>query len=157
MLEINIPGWCSLQLTQLVLDVNGTLALDGALLPGVADRIGALRAGLEIHLISANTYGRLDAVAADLGVRAVRLEPGRAEAEQKAAFVRALGADGVVAIGNGANDVAMLEAAALGIAVLGHEGLAPAALGAADVVAASIEAALELLMQPRRLIATLRR
>jgi P-type E1-E2 ATPase len=79
------------------------------------------------------------------------------EASQKAAFVRGLGAEHVVAIGNGANDAAMLQKAAIGIAVLGPEGLALEALLAADVVAPDILTALELLQDPARLVATLRR
>jgi soluble P-type ATPase len=61
-----------------------------------------------------------------------------------------------VAIGNGRNDVAMLEAAALGIAVLGPEGTAGGAVAAADVVARSVQEALALLTEPRALTATLR-
>jgi len=49
-----------------------------------------------------------------------------------------------------------LQRAALGIAVLGGEGLATVCLAAADVVVPSVESALDLLLYPRRLIATLR-
>jgi P-type E1-E2 ATPase len=156
MLEIDVPGWRSLRLAHLVLDVNGTVARDGAPLPGVAARLRALRPLLDAYLVSADTHGGLDAVAAALGVRARRIASG-GEAEQKAAFVRELGATGVVAIGNGANDAAMLAEASVGIAVLGPEGLATEALGAADVLVGSIDDALDLLSQPRRLVATLRR
>ena len=156
MIEIDVPGWRNLELAHLVLDVNGTLTLDGELLPGAPDRIQALLAQCEVHLLTADTFGRLDAIAARLGVRGRRLSPG-SEAAQKRAFVTELGADHVVAIGNGANDVEMLGAAALGIAVLGPEGTAQAAVAAADVVCSSIDVALDLLLHPRRLMATLRR
>lgn len=157
MLELDVPGWRSLRLDHLVLDVNGTLTLDGRVLPGIAERLAALRPRLALHLLSADTFGRLDDIAAELDVTATRLRPGEPEAEQKARLVRALGADRVVAIGNGANDQGMLHAAALGIAVLGPEGLAAGAVAAADVLARSIEEALDLLLEPRRLAATLRR
>jgi soluble P-type ATPase len=62
----------------------------------------------------------------------------------------------VVAIGNGANEFAMLRHAALGIAVLGGEGLALDCLNAANVIAPDIGTALDLLLRPCRLIATLR-
>ncbi|HZS01330.1 MAG TPA: HAD hydrolase family protein [Chloroflexota bacterium] len=155
-LTLEVPGWATLELAHLVLDVNGTIALDGALLAGVGDRLVGLQRQLTVHLVSADTQGRLDAVAAELGLRAQRLTQGL-EAEQKARFVQSIGATQVVAVGNGANDVAMLQAAALGIAVLGPEGMATAALTAADVLVASIHDALDLLTQPRRLVATLRR
>lgn len=157
MLEVEIPGWGALRLAHLVLDVNGTLALEGRLLPGVAERIGALQPLLEVHLLTADTFGGLEAIATALGpVRAVRLEPG-GEREQKGGYVRGLGAGGVVAIGNGTNDAEMLREAALAVAVLGREGLAGAALAAADLLVPSIEDALDLLLHPRRLVATLRR
>ena len=75
---------------------------------------------------------------------------------QKADFVQALGASQVVAMGNGANDAAMLRAARLGIAVLGDEGLAPDALAAATIVVRHAHDGLDLLRFPTRLSASLR-
>ena len=156
MLEIVIPPDDHLRLEHLVLDLNGTVALDGVPLPGVRERLARLQPLLTVHLVSADTQGTLAAVAEDLGAIPHRLGPGD-EAEQKAALVEGLGADRVVAIGNGANDARMLERAALGVAVLGPEGLALSCLQAADVVVPDILAALDLLLFPRRLVATLRR
>ena len=155
-IELDIPGWRRLVLRQLVLDVNGVLALDGELVPAVPERIAALSPVLDVHLLSADTYGHLADIAAAVTAQATRLRPGD-EAAQKAEFVRSLGAASVVAIGNGANDIAMLEEAALGIAVLGFEGAAPATLLAGDIVAGSVHEALDLLLRPIRLVATLRR
>jgi soluble P-type ATPase len=157
MLDLDIPGWRHLQLSHLVLDVNGTLTRDGVLLGGVEERLATLRRTLEPRLLSADTLGRLDVITAQLGVAGERLRGGESEAEQKARFVRRLGAGRVVAIGNGANDAAMLAEATLAIAVLGPEGLARLALLEADVLVARIEDALDLLLNPRRLVATLRR
>lgn len=157
MIEVTIPGRGTYRLEHLVLDVNGTLALDGQLLPGVAERLAALRQSMRLHLLSADTHGGLDAIATYLAIPATRLRAGEPEDEQKATYVQQLGADAVVAIGNGANDVGMLRASAIGIAVLGPEGLATEALLASDVLTNSILEALDLLLSPRRLAATLRR
>jgi len=156
MLRIDIPGRETLALAHLVLDLNGTIALDGEVLPGVAGRLAILTENLTIHLVTADTHGQAAAIASRLGVQLARIKAGD-EAEQKRALVQRLGAEQVVAIGNGANDGAMLRAAALGIAVLGEEGLAVEALQSADVVTARIEDALDLLLHPQRLVATLRR
>ena len=156
MIELTIPGRGILQLEHLVCDVNGTLAKDGHLLDKVARLVAALKDRLTVHLLTADTYGRQAAIDLQLGLRAVRLQPG-GEAEQKADYVRTLGAEHVIAIGQGANDAAMLKTAAIGIAVLGDEGLAVEALVSADLVAASIYDALNLLEFPTRLVATLRR
>ena len=62
----------------------------------------------------------------------------------------------MIAIGNGNNDADMLSAAALGIVVLGGEGSAVRPLMQADVFARDITDALDLLLNPTRLLATLR-
>ncbi len=153
---IHIPGLGALCLRHLVLDLNGTIAVDGALLPGVAERVAALREALTVYLLTADTRGQGAATADQLGIQLHRLTPGQ-EAQQKADFVQALGAPDTAAVGNGANDALMLAAASLGIAVLGREGLAVAALQAADLTVADVADALDLVLHPQRLIATLRR
>jgi P-type E1-E2 ATPase len=159
MLEVDIPSHGLLRLEHLVLDVNGTIALDGQLVPAAYERLERLSKKLDLWLVSANTQGTLAELAMALQAQVRRLQSGDEaahEAAQKAALVDELGAERVVAIGNGANDAAMLQRAALGIAVLGSEGLATACLAAADVVVPSIESALDLLLYPHRLVATLR-
>jgi soluble P-type ATPase len=63
----------------------------------------------------------------------------------------------VVAIGQGANDAGMLEAAELGIGVLSPEGLAVETLLAADLVVPDIFLALDLFEKPLRIVASLRK
>jgi len=156
-IELDVPGYKTLRLEHLVLDVNGTLALDGELLPGVPERLTKLQPLLEVHLVTADTHGRQREIDAHLGLKGMRLRADAPEAEQKAEIVRSLGRESVVAIGNGANDAGMLRVAVLGIGVLGPEGLASAALAEADVLARDIDEALDLLLNPRRIVATLRR
>jgi soluble P-type ATPase len=156
MLELTIPGRGDYALEHLVMDVNGTLAVDGVLLDGVSRRIGALRDRLNIHLLTANTHGGQNLIDESLNLKAVRLQPGH-ELEQKAAFVRALGAEHVVALGQGANDAGMLQAAALGICVLSVEGVAVETLIVADLFMPDILSALDLFEKPLRLIASLRK
>jgi len=119
--------------------------------------IAQLRGKLEVRLLTADTHGKQAEVDRQLKFTAERLKSGGHEREQKADYIRALGAQKVVAIGNGANDVDMLKAAALGIAIIGHEGAAFEVLSAADVVTHNIFDAIGLLLYPKRLIATLRR
>jgi len=156
MIELSIPGRGGLMIEHLVSDVNGTLALDGQLLDGLAKRIAGLRDRVTVHLVTADTLGRQDLIDRQLALTAVRLQPGQ-EAEQKAAYVRGLGAEKVAAVGQGANDEAMLREAALGICVLSKEGAAAGTLLAADIVVPDIFAALDLLDKPLRIIATLRK
>lgn len=158
-LTVDIPGDFNrgepLSLSHLVLDFNGTLAEDGRLIDGVAERLPRLAEHMTIHVITADTHGTAAQKLANLPVSLHILSPG-AQSEAKADFVRELGADQCVAIGNGRNDVLMLQTAVVGMAVVQAEGAAQITLAVADVVCSSIEHALDLLIYSKRLVATLR-
>lgn len=156
MIEVNIPGEKPLLLKYLVSDVNGTLALDGVLMEGVAAALERLKPSLDIHLLTADTHGRQAEIDRQLGLEAVRIPPG-GEAEKKAAYVHRLGAAHTVALGQGANDAAMLKTAALGICVVSAEGTALQALLAAHLLIPDVLSALALLEHPQRIVASLRR
>lgn len=156
MLRIDVPGRESLALEHVVLDLNGTLALDGVFVEGVLTRLERLQRQLAVWVVTADTRGEAQALVQDLGVNLHKVDRGD-EAVRKRALVEQLGLDRTAAIGNGANDVAMLEAAALGICVVGTEGAATEALLHSDVVVPDMLAALELLIHTDRLTATLRR
>jgi len=156
MIELSIPGRGALQIEHLVTDVNGTLAIDGQLISGLKQRIAFLRDRITVHLLTADTHGRQSLIDEQLALRAVRIQAGN-EAAQKAEYVRSLGSDTVAAIGQGANDSAMLKEAALGICVMSQEGAAVDTLLAADLVVPDIFAALDLLEKPLRITASLRK
>ena len=155
MLEIDIPGFDKLQLEHLVLDFNGTLALDGHLLPGVADLLRKLSEHLRIHVVTADTFAQAANEVYGLPVE-LRIVKQNDQADEKLDFINRLDAEHVAAIGNGRNDRKMLRRSALGIAVIQREGVAQEALDAADIVTSGIADALALLLHPLRLTATLR-
>ena len=145
-------GDCQLELTTAIFDLNGTLTVHGELLDGVADRIRRLRPQLHVLLLSSDTYGTLDAIAAELQVPARRAR----DALEKAATLTEFGALNCVGIGNGNNDVLLLRDAGLGIGVIGPEGCSPAVLTAADILCNSVVDAVDMLLDPQRIGATLR-
>jgi soluble P-type ATPase len=154
-MELAIPGFGRLSLEHLVLDYNGTLAVDGKLLPGVKARLARLSGMLRIHVVTADTFGKARAGLRGLDCRLEILQGG-AEDRAKAAYVRRLGPRRVACIGNGRNDRLMLRMAGVGIAVLQAEGASAEAVAAADLLVPSVTAALDLFLQPRRLMASLR-
>jgi soluble P-type ATPase len=154
--KLDIPGFKNLTLEHLILDFNGTLAVDGMVVPGVREIVAELSQIMRLHVLTADTQGTcreaLDGWPVDIHI----LEPGD-EAMAKAAYLTALGRDTCAAMGNGRNDEIMLQAAALGVAVMGEEGAAPGTMSAADVAVTGIINGLELFTKPKRLLATLRR
>lgn len=155
MLAVDIPGFADLRLEHLVLDFNGTLAVDGELVPGVATLVRELSPVLQIHVVTADTFGSAVQQLSDLPVRLVVLGTAN-QADAKLDLIDKLGRQRVVAIGNGRNDRKMLAAAGLGLCVLQGEGTAGEAVAAADAITCGILDALELLIHPLRLTATLR-
>lgn len=155
MLAVAIPGFGDLKLQHLVLDYNGTLAIDGRLIPGVREALAALASQVEIHVVTADTYGCAAGELSGMPVK-ITIIPLESQADAKLAYVKELGGEHVCAVGNGRNDRKMLAAAAVGVALVQQETGAGEAIAAAAVVATSIHDALDLLRFPKRLIATLR-
>ncbi|MCJ7718219.1 MAG: HAD family hydrolase [Anaerolineales bacterium] len=156
MIRIEIPGIEEINIDHVVFDVNGTLAVDGSLLPDVDSLLIELGERVNIHLLTADTHGKQAEIDRQLGMTATRMKAGK-EAEQKAAFLKKLGGDRSAAIGQGANDSLMLKEARIGICVLSEEGAAVETLLQADLVAPDIISALSLLIHPTRLVASLRK
>jgi soluble P-type ATPase len=76
MLEIAIPGADTLRLDHLVADFNGTLAVDGELLPGVAEGLCQLAERLALHVVTADTFGKAREALAGIPCELAILPPG---------------------------------------------------------------------------------
>jgi soluble P-type ATPase len=152
MLHIEIPGRGTIEIQHAVFDLNGTLAVDGRLHAGVVERLRLLADLLAIHILTAGTHGNLTHLQRELALPFQLIGDG----QEKARCVQELGPAHVVALGNGTNDAAMLALAAIGIAVMTAEGVAVSALQAADLLVPGPIEAIDVLLHPKRLVATLR-
>jgi P-type E1-E2 ATPase len=151
-MRTDMPDGGHLQLDTLILDINGTLTRDGKLQAGVESRLAELRRGLRVRLVTRDTLGSGSEVARELEV-----EIDRVSDESKMTVIESLGPETAVMVGNGKSDVEALRRCRVGIAVIGPEGCATEALLAADIVVTNITDALDMLIEPIRLISTLRR
>ena len=152
MIRLEIPQRGIIELRHAVFDVNGTLAVDGLPIPGVVDRLKALGEHLSLHALTAGTHGNIAELERVLGFPLIIIVSG----EEKLRYVEQLGPAHVIAFGNGMNDVGMLRLAVIGVVVLAGEGAAIGALQAADVLALGPVDAIDLVLNPKRLVATLR-
>jgi soluble P-type ATPase len=153
-MNFEIPGVGDLTIDSLILDLNGTVAIDGIVVDGVSERIADLRSrGLKIFLFSGDTQGNAADIASELEVD-LRKTP---SADQKVEAVREIGVDTAATIGNGRIDKELFEEVRLAIATLQAEGVHIETLLAADLVVPSINDALDLLLKEKRLIASLRK
>jgi soluble P-type ATPase len=153
---MEIPGRGEYTIACLVLDMNGTIATDGRISGKVRDKINLLAKRLKVYILTADTRGDAEAALGRTQAELVRLDEGE-EAPQKQQFVKEIGAEKTIAVGNGFNDHLMVQEAALGIAVIGREGAARETIANADVVVNDMLDALDLMLKPLRHRATLRR
>ena len=155
MLEIDIPGFGLVRLEHLVSDFTGTLSVNGQLISKVEERLNTLAEFMKIHILTADTFGKAEAELKSINCE-VHILTGENHDVRKEVYVAKLGAENVVAFGNGNNDRRMLKTARIGIAVSEGEGCAVDAIMAANIHVRSAAEGLDLLLNPKRLKATLR-
>ena len=155
MIKIEIPGWGNMDIENIVLDLNGTIATDGKIPSEVKEKIKSLSDKAKIYILTADTQGVASEESSDMNVALLKVSE-KDSAEVKLRVLESLDPTRTVAIGNGNNDHLILKGAALGIAVLGEEGMSVLAMKDADIVVKDISNALDLFLKPKRLIATLR-
>ena len=156
MISVDIPGTGILEITSLVFDYNGTLAVNGRIVSAIVERLAILADLLEIHVLTADTFGTANKEIHNPRINVTIIGPD-SQAEQKRDYVIKLGSDKTAAAGNGANDILMLKEAALGICIMGKEGAYSGCLTASDITVASPSDAIDLFLNPDRIRATLRR
>jgi len=155
MISVTILGWGNMEIENIVLDLNGTIAIDGKIPSEVKVKINRLSDKVKIYILTADTQGTANEESSDMAVELLKVS-GKDSTEVKLRVLESLDPTKTVAIGNGNNDRLILKEAALGIAVLGDEGLSTSAMKNADIVVKNISDALDLFLKPKRLIATLR-
>ena len=155
MIKIDIPGWGAMEIDNIVLDMNGTIATDGRILPELKEKINSLSEKIKFYTLTVDTYQTADEEIQDINMELVKVI-GKDSQKEKMKFLKILNLEKTVAIGNGNSDQVILKEAGLGIVVLGDEGMSISAMKQADLMVKSISDALDLFLKPKRLIATLR-
>jgi len=155
MLEIDIPGFGPVRLEHLVSDFTGTLSVNGQLIQKLDARLNKLAELMKIHILTADTFGKAQSELKGINCE-IHILAGENHDVQKEEYVMKLGAENIVALGNGNNDRRMLKVARIGIAVSEGEGCSVDAIMAADIHVRIAAEGLDLLLNPKRLKATLR-
>ncbi len=153
-MRIDIPGWGGLDIENIVIDLDGTIATDGKISLEVKEKIGAVSHLAKIYILTANPQGPAHEEISGMKVELIKVSNEDSK-RGKLDFLKTLNLEMTVAIGNGSNDQLILKEAALGIAVLGDEGVSVSAIKSADIVVKNVQVALDLFLKPKRLITTL--
>jgi P-type E1-E2 ATPase len=150
-----VPGKEKICIENILIDFNGTIAVDGQLISGVEKRINELSKLVNIHVLTADTFGTAKEVCENLNVSFLKLKSNEGAAE-KLNFLNELGSKITAAIGNGFNDRLMIKDACLGIVIIENEGASSKALISSDIIVKSINDALDIFLNTKRITATLR-
>jgi soluble P-type ATPase len=155
MIQVNIPGFTDLTINDVIFDYNGTLAVDGLLITGVASLLTELSQNVNIHVVTGDSLGTAKSELQGIPCDVLIVSPvDQGIAKQN--YLQKLNAKETVSIGNGRNDQQIMKESAVGIIIMGSEGTAVEALMAADIVVSNIFDAINLLQHPNRLLSTLR-
>ena len=156
MLKLEIPGRGVFEFENIVLDLNGTLSVDGKIHRKVKDKINLLAKKAKIYVLTADTRGQARQTLDKINTEIVLLSSDNTSRE-KAEFIHTIGGNRTVAIGNGYNDHLMVREAALGLCIIGKEGASAETVKRSDVILQDVLDALDFLLRPLRSKATLRR
>ncbi len=148
---MEVPGYGKIEFGAVLFDLNGTLGVEGRIPEDVKGLLAKLADRYTVVVLSADTFGTLEEELKDLPVSIERVSDGAEKAKIAEGYAP------YVAIGNGNNDVAMLERAELAFCVIGKEGASVDALLVSDIVVTDVRDAIEMLLNEKKLIATLRR
>lgn len=166
-IHVDIPGHGPIDILHLVTDWTGTHSCEGVESEGSLDLIQQLSSLVDVHVLTSDTFGTcrkaFELAGFEVGegkdVNIIILE-GKDHDNQKAEFVKKLGAENVAAFGNGQNDRGMLsavdDAGGIAIAVDNGEGVARDAMENARITIHGSVRALTLLLNLKSLTATLR-
>ena len=152
---IDIPGYKELNITTLLLDYNGTIATDGIIPESVKSSLRTISKDFDIYVLTADTHGTARKQCEDIPVTVHTFPVGNA-ADYKEEIINNIGGEKCVVLGNGRNDIKMFRQAALSIAIMDTEGMCAKLLAESDICVTSIEDGLDLLLNPKRIIADLR-
>lgn len=157
MIAVSMPDGRQFNFEHVVFDYNGTLAEDGIVKDSIRDLLRELAAKVHVAVITADTFGSAREQLKNVDNIELIVLGSESDGTEKARYVQALCPENTVVIGNGVNDQPMFFIAELKIGVLGPEGISSGVMAAATIIVKSPEDAIRLLLNPKRLVATLRR
>jgi soluble P-type ATPase len=150
----NPPGVGQIELNTIILDLNGTLAINGQIVAGAEQRIVQLREkGYKIILFTGDQRGNAAQLAEKIGIEVKKAS----NSDEKEKLTLELEVDKTVAIGNARIDIGTFKHTKLRIATLQAEGIHTGILEYVDIIIPSINDALDLLINENSFNATMRK
>src|SRR5512136_2415161 len=156
MISIQRPGMESLDIHFVLIDFEGTLAMDGRVHPKAKDKVNLLSKRATITILTKSNREKVEETLKKMKVEILYVTE-EDSSQQKLNVLQRLGPHQTAVIGNGLDDVRIMEQAGLGLCVIGKEGSSAEAMVKADLVVTNVLDALDFLLKPMRQRVTLGR
>jgi soluble P-type ATPase len=153
---ITVPGIGEYEIENIVFDYNGTIAIDGIIIEGIMDKIVKLSNEFNVYIVTADTFKTVENAFKNTVIN-VHIIGKNNESQDKKEFIKKVGSNKTIALGNGRNDELMLKEAIISIAVLNDEGISVKTLNNADFLIKDINNFFDMIDEPKKLIAILRK
>ena len=153
---INVPETGKYEIENIVFDYNGTIAINGEIISGILEKIVKLTEVFNVAIITADTFNTVRKAFKNTNVN-IHIIDNENGTIQKKEFIKNIGSNKTIALGNGRNDQLMLKEAIISIAILNDEGVSLKALNNADFLLKDINHFFEMIEEPKKLIAILRK
>src|SRR5690554_5027097 len=132
MLIYEIPGREDIKIENLVLDYNGTIAVNGKIIEGVKELLTKLKDYVNIYILTADTYGTVEKECKGMEAKVLTF-PKENAGESKRDIVKELDGQKTICVGNGFNDIPMFKESILSIAIIEGEGASGQLLVESDI------------------------
>ncbi len=156
MISIQRSGMENLDIHYVLIDFEGTLAMDSRVHPKAKEKVNLLSKRATIYILTKSNREKVEKSLRKMKVDIVYVTEGDAS-QQKLNVLQRLGPHLTAVIGNGLDDLQMMDQAGLGMCVIGKEGSSAEAVAKADLVVTNVLDALDFLLKPLRQRATLGR
>lgn len=149
----NVPEVGEIEINTIVLDLNGTLSVNGSIPNGVKEKLSKLKEmGIAIILFTGDQRGTAKDLCEEYGIEFIRTKSGK----EKEQAMEKFDPETTAAIGNARIDIGTFKHAKVSIATLQSEGIHANILSHVDVVVPSINDALDFFIEKNTFAATMR-
>ncbi len=157
-IDVKVPWGEKYKINHVVFDLNGTLADHGKIADTTMELLKKLAKETEVYILTADTHETAEELKKEIKdfAQLVVLQSND-HALEKAQFVHALGYRETITLGNGGNDYKMVQESVLSFGVIGGEGFYAPLIQKVDILVDSVDHAIEMLINPMKIVATIRK
>lgn len=153
-MKYQVPGVGTIEIKTIILDLNGTLSVNGKIPDGVKERFEKLKnLGIKVILFTADQRGTAEDLCKEYEIDFVRTKNG----EEKETAMKNYDPETTAAIGNARIDIGTFRHAKVSVATLQAEGIHADIISSVDVIVPSINDALDFFIDPDTFSATMRK